>query len=154
MKNPRNDLVAILAAGMTLLVGGVALAGESDPVPNRIVMAIKAFVEAADSRDVAGIEAATHRGFRVAVVIGQKPNVALMDRETYLQLIRARKIGGDRRTVSIRSVELRGHLAVARVRLEGEKAIFEGDLTLLKDEGTWKVYQDASHFRPKAKSAP
>ncbi|MEL6186448.1 MAG: nuclear transport factor 2 family protein [Myxococcota bacterium] len=140
-----NKKTTMLMTAGALALGGSNEASATSDVP--VEAAIRAFVEAGDQRAVEAVKAATHERFRVAFVMGEAEDVTLLGRDDYLGLLAAKKIGGDDRAVHVLGVEKAGGLAIARVRLEGRKAVFEGSMTLIRDGEDWKVFQDAVHMR-------
>lgn len=129
----------LLTLFLSMLVSAAAWAG-----PDRdIEAAVKAFAAAGDARSVSAAEGILHPEFRTVFAMGEQPEATLLSRATYLQLLRAGKIGGDERSVRVRETRTWGPIAVARVKLEGKKATFDGEITLARHEGRWKVVQDA-----------
>lgn len=104
---------------------------------------VERFVKAGDQQDVAALEALLHDSYRIIWNDTQAGEVKNLDRSTYLQLIGAKKFGGDKRTIRIDQLELNGEItATVQVYLDGEQADFHSFLSLVKDQGDWKLVQD------------
>ncbi|MEO1480614.1 MAG: DUF4440 domain-containing protein [Myxococcota bacterium] len=139
-----NSLRLATMTAVLLTMGISVEAGKSKPEA-----VVKAFAKAADSRDLAALEAILHPDYRVAFLVAGTESPSMMGRDDYLGLAKAGKIGGDRRTVKILAVERQGNLAFIRTRLVGEKATFESMQTTVKTAEGWKLLGESVLFSPK-----
>lgn len=98
----------------------------------------------AGDRDISGMERVLHADFRViANQLMGGDAVSLIDKQTYLQFLRDKKFGGEKRTVTIKSIDVMGNNASVKVVFEGEKAVFTSYMLLVKDKaGEWAIISD------------
>lgn len=137
----------------TLLLGTVlCLAignsyGNINPKTNpakAIIEAVEAFVKSADQQNVAKMEKILHKDFRALLnrLFGGK-DLSVTNKETYLSLLEAKKIGGDDRKVIINSIDIKGPNAYVQATFQGEKLIFNTYLLLVENEdGGWQIVND------------
>lgn len=136
------------------------LAGHPVPAPTSTDMittdstaaraALTEFIRAADVRDLDRLERVLNPEFRVFVnqFMG-KPGVTVIDRTTYLGMIRAEKLGGTPRTLGIKSVEVVGNNAYVRATLASKALHFESHYLLVEDQaGDWTVLSDIPYVTP------
>ncbi len=115
---------------------------------DRIKTAVRAFSQNADKQNVEGMTSILHKDFRAIVnrLFGST-EVSLMDKEAYLGLLKAGKIGGDDRTVSISEMTVIENNASVKVVLTGKELKFETIMQLVKDaSGNWKVISDMPYI--------
>ena len=112
-----------------------------------VVDAVEAFVRAGDGRDLEALEQVLHDDFRV---VAQMPSgVSVIDRASYLGLVRGEKIGGEAREQQVHAVMESGDLATVKGSLQSATAAFDCTWSLVKVDGAWRVVQDLVVFRPK-----
>ena len=102
------------------------------------------YVAAADNQNVKKMDAALHAEFRVVAnqLLGSD-ELSLIDKPSYLELLKAGQIGGDERNVRIRSISQEGKNAVVHVTLTGKQLIFHSFIQMAKGKnGDWKVITD------------
>lgn len=110
---------------------------------NAIREVVDIYAKAGDMQDVTKLEKVLHEGFRVVWNDPAKKTVSLISKSDYMQLLEAKKIGGDKRKVIIESIDIsEGINASVRVTLDGEKGDFWNLLSLVKVDGKWLVAQD------------
>ncbi len=110
---------------------------------NSIREVVAVYAKAGDLQDASKMEKVLHEGFRVVWNDPAKKTVSLISKADYMQLLEAKKIGGDKRKVIIESIDIsEGVNASARVTLDGEKGVFWNLLSLVKVDGKWLVAQD------------
>ncbi len=110
----------------------------------QITSTISAFAKAADQNDAKSMENLLDDNYRIIMnrLFGSK-KLGILSREIYLEKIRAKEFGGDKRTVNIENVVINGTTAMAKVVLAGEKSTFHSLFVLAKDEeGSWKLVSD------------
>lgn len=110
---------------------------------NSIRTVVQAYAEAGDRQDISALEPVLHQSFRVVWNDPDKNVVNLISKADYVQLLAAKKIGGDKRKVVIESIDIsEGINASVRVILDGEKGKFWNLLSLVKHDGKWLIAQD------------
>lgn len=114
-----------------------------------VEQAVERFASGGDRQDAEALEKVLHEQFRVVLAQPSKDEATVMSRDQYLELIRAKKIGGVRRNVKVKWLEVRGDLAFAKAELSSEKASFDGLYTLAREGGRWRIIQDAVMFTPR-----
>ncbi|MEL6256685.1 MAG: nuclear transport factor 2 family protein [Bacteroidota bacterium] len=120
--------------------GSVVVEKESE----KISAAVKAFVKSADKQDVISMDKIMHKEYRtVANQLFGAPEVSVIDKTTYLAMMREGKLGGDSRKVKIEEIEVIGKNAVVKATFTGKKLIFQTFVQLVKGpDGEWKVISD------------
>jgi len=105
---------------------------------------IIAFSEAGDNNDSKKLSAYLDDNYRIVMnrLFGSE-EVSIMSKSVYLEKIRAKEFGGDKRTVTIENLIINGASAVAKVVFKGEKMTFISLITLIKDKnGKWKLVSE------------
>ncbi len=129
---------------LSLLFTGSALPDQPGSDLDKISDAIHLFVKGADQRDLKKIESVLHPQFRAVVnrLFGSA-DVTVMNRALYLDLLKQEKIGGDDRTIKIKSIDLEGNNAVVKATFLGKETRFDTYIQLVKDtEGKWWLVSD------------
>ncbi len=111
---------------------------------DKIQAAVVSFAQAADQQDAARLDLLLHPQYRAVVhrVFGGK-ELSLMDKATYLQLIRDKKIGGDTRKVTLLQTDVVNNIAQVRAVFEGKELRFTTYVSLVKlESGEWQVVGD------------
>jgi hypothetical protein len=134
-------LITALAA---FLLAGGGLHAQSGGELRSIGTAVREFAAFADLQQAEGLERVLHPQFRAVV---NRPfgstEISLMDKATYLQLIRERKIGGDTREVHLLSVDIVNQNATVKAVFEGKALRFVTFISLVRTpEGQWQVIGD------------
>ncbi len=62
-----------------------------------------------------------------------------LDKQTYIDLIRAEKIGGAERQLEIEWITSKNNTARAEIRFKSPAVIFHDDLSFIKDQETWQI---------------
>ena len=117
-------------------------AGDADE--SAIKKVIIEFAKAGDENNVLKLELCLDTNYRVVMnqLFGSS-EVAVVPRTVYLQKIKSKEWGGDNRTATIKSIEVNGKTAMAKVIFKGEKMTFVSLMTLVKDaKGNWKLVSD------------
>jgi hypothetical protein len=69
--------------------------------------------------------------------------VAVISKSVYLEKIKSKEWGGDKRTAIIENVIINGNTSVAKVTFKGKKATFISLINLVKNaKGEWKLISD------------
>lgn len=112
---------------------------------------VNQFAEGADNRDTVLLDQVLDTHFRAAVnrAFGST-QLQVIDKSTYLNLIKEKKLGGDKRSVSIQNIMVHESTATAEVIMEGSKLNFITFISLIKNEDqTWKIIQDMPVIKTK-----
>ncbi len=140
-----NTIVLSALVGLALISGEKAEAGPKlDPA---LLEAVQDFTKGGDARNIGALERVLHADFRVVLSMRQKP-VSSMSRAQYLGLIKAGKIGGKPRSVKILWTQTKGDLGFVSATLKGGAATFDTVYTLVREDGQWRIIQDAVLFSP------
>ena len=127
---------------------------KTSPIADQVPLVravITEFLTAGDLRDVTRLDAVLNPQYRVSVnqFMGS-PGVTVIDRASYLGMIKAGKLGGTPREVRFKSVEVVGNLAFVRAELESEELHFDNLLVLAQDGlGDWTLLSDTPYVTPK-----
>ena len=109
-----------------------------------IEQVIQDFTKAGDQQNAEKAANFLHDSYRVTFnrAFGSE-DLMVIDRKAYLDMLTAKKIGGDKRVVDIEQVNISDHIASVRVVLTGEKAVFTSYFNLAKvPDGSWKLISD------------
>lgn len=104
---------------------------------------IREFARASDKSDFAALQIVLHPAFRV--VFNLKPGAAptVLDRSQYLKLVSDGKVGGADRQVSISAISVGDGFASATARMVRPDAAFQGNYTLIQQDGQWWLLEEA-----------
>jgi CRISPR/Cas system CSM-associated protein Csm3 (group 7 of RAMP superfamily) len=109
-----------------------------------VIEAVNKFAKAADERDEKALDEVLDNSFRLALnqMFGSA-EVATIDKKTYLEKIKAKQFGGDKREVSIENVDITKNNATIKVIFKGSKFTISTYLQLAKSSaGVWKIAND------------
>lgn len=140
------------AALLLLAMAGTAITAFAKGGEDRkdLESTVREFVSAGDARDLGKLEAVLAKDFRVLVSDPGKGVASVLDRAAYLSLIEQKVIGGDSRTLKIGKVVMgENGFATVTAELEGNKAVFHNQLTLVRTGEGWRIVQDAVWMQPK-----
>jgi len=105
---------------------------------------VRAFSKAGDQQDAPAMQNILHPEFRTLFTSGRAGNASLLAREQYLSMLRAKKLGGDTRTVNVSEVERPSHnVAYVKSALVGKKGTLHSLMILVRHKDRWTVYQDS-----------
>jgi hypothetical protein len=127
---------------LSLMVATVV--GAQPSVSADIKETIAAFAKAGDDRDAATMEKYLDENFRIVMnrLFGSAA-VTILSRSVYLEKIKNKEFGGDKRKVTVEEIVLNGTSACAKVTFAGTKMTFVSLITLVKSEsGQWKLVSD------------
>ncbi len=130
----------IAALGLSLFLVGQGYSSEVKAIEK----VIHGFSRAGDANDAVALEQYLDKNYRVVMnrLFGSK-DVAVLSRLVYLDKIKSKEFGGDKRELTIKNIVVNGTTASAQVIFKGSKITFISLLTLLKDEkGVWKLVGD------------
>ena len=123
----------------SVLVGQISSAQNSE-----IKDIIAKFVRAGDSRSIKIFEKILHQQYRI--IISSAKETKIIHRNDYLDLIKNKKIGGEKRTFKIESLNMSENTASAIVIIESSKSIFRDHLQFIKDRYQWRLINNITHF--------
>jgi Putative lumazine-binding len=110
----------------------------------KIEATVRQFSSAGDQQDAGQLDKILHPQFRAVVhrLFGA-PDVSLMDKALYLQLIRDKKIGGDARDVVLLQTDVEGNIATVKAVLQGKALRFTTFISLVRlENGAWQIVGD------------
>jgi hypothetical protein len=112
--------------------------------PGKVRKVIELFVKAGDARNADQLDSVLHSHFRVvANQLMGSTSINVITKDQYLVLMREGKLGGDKRTLEIQSVEIIDKNASAKVKITGNVVTFESFYHLIQNnEGQWQLVQD------------
>ncbi|KAA3640200.1 MAG: hypothetical protein DWQ02_02405 [Bacteroidetes bacterium] len=134
----------------SLILFAAATAGLSQSSNDEaaITKIVHKFAMYADQQDTDKMDKILDDHFRSVVnqLFGSK-EVSTMDKSTYLQMLSDKKIGGDKRQVSVLKVDQTANNAMVLARFSGKELHFTTYILLVKDvNGQWKIVNDMPHI--------
>lgn len=144
-----NHQLVILMKGITfflmIMLSTTLFSHAQEAEEKAIKEVVTSFIAAGDAQDAEQMDALLDTHYRVVMnrLFGSA-EVSVLPRNVYLEKIRTKEFGGDKRELSFEEMILNGRLASVKVRTTGEKMSMVSLLTLVKDgEGNWKLVEDA-----------
>lgn len=132
----------LLLLATTMLIGSACSQTKTDKPDPEIVKTVKAFSLAGDVNNAAALEKLLHDQHRLVWNDGEKAPF-ILGKEGYVSKIESKEWGGDKRTITIESVEsYDGVNATVKAVLDGEKSQMRSLFSLIKVEGSWKIVQE------------
>lgn len=105
---------------------------------------ITAFAKAGDTNNATELNQYLDDNFRVVMnrLFGST-DVSVMPKAVYVEKIKSKEFGGDKRELSFETIIINGTSATAKVTFKGNKMTFVSILVLIKNaEGKWKLISD------------
>jgi Putative lumazine-binding len=137
MKNFILSLVAML------LTTTISFAQEVTDLA-QVEATVRKFCGAGDRQDATSLDKVLHPQFRAVVnrAFGS-PELSLMDKPLYLQLMSDKKIGGDTRTVYVLQTDMGTNVATVKAIFLGKTLRFTTYIALVKlPSGEWQIVSD------------
>ncbi len=134
----------ILFSFSVLMLGSFTASAQNAADLAKIEAAVHAFSNSGDQRDVSQLEKILHPQFRAVVnrAFGS-PELSLMDKTLYLQLMKDKKIGGDKREVFVLQTDLGKNVATVKALFQGRELRFTTFISLVKlENGEWQIVSD------------
>lgn len=103
---------------------------------------IERYATGADTRSTDLLDKAFHEHFQVIALTAD--GVMKLDKDSYIKLIKEKKIGGVARKLKIIATDDDGLIGTAKVTLTGDKAVFHDNLTLIKSPTGWQIVANAT----------
>ncbi|MEM7675861.1 MAG: nuclear transport factor 2 family protein [Myxococcota bacterium] len=138
--------IQYMIAAVMLLLGAESSAAAPKAEVRRTV---ENFTKAGDQQNAQRVGELTSPDFRVVFQVDDSLKTTVLSRATYMQMLRDRKLGGQPRTVEIRSVTIDGGLAHVRTHMKRQGAQFDGVMTLVHTDVGWRLIQDAVRLTKK-----
>lgn len=111
--------------------------------------AVHEFADGADAQDTAKVAKVLHAE---SMQYYMAPDgLKKIPQPVYLNLLKAKKVGGKPRTVKIHSVEVKGTIASAVATFDGGVASFDNLISLIKIKDDWQILSVVLRFVPKKK---
>jgi ketosteroid isomerase-like protein len=129
---------------LLLSAAGITLTAQTTTDEQAIRNTITQFAKAGDKNDAKALEVLLDSNYRIVMnQLFGSPGVVIMDRATYIEKIRTKEYGGEKRTVTIESITINGNTASAKVVMKGTKMTFVSLFELVKgSDGQWKIVSD------------
>lgn len=127
-----------------LMLGATLAPAQNTDDLAKVENAVRLFSSAGDRQDALQLDQLLHPQYHAVLnrLFG-KTDVSLMDKATYLQLIRDKKVGGDARDVTILHIEMGNNVAVAKAIFKGKALKFSTFISLVKlESGDWQIIGD------------
>jgi hypothetical protein len=138
MKTKISTIILLLILNLTTY-----MAQTSNEKP-AVEETIKKFAKSADERNEKKLDELLNTNFRLALnqLFGSK-EVVIIDKQTYLNKIRAKEFGGDNRSVLVEDLLVFGNNAMAKATFRGDKMTIVTLLQLVRStEGKWQIIND------------
>ncbi len=127
-----------LATALAFPAAAAAVEAGDETERAAVIETLTAYARGADDRDAERVEGALHPESMQYLFAGD--GIRAIDRQTYLGLLRAGKIGGKERSMEVEYVDItEGVSAFAKVQLRQEKRAFLHYVSLLKVDDTWQI---------------
>jgi hypothetical protein len=136
---------------LAVLFSGTVFAQNSKTAKKEIEQCITNFSSAVDNRNSESLEPLLNEKFRV--VANRFPTddkTTVLNKETYISLLKVGKIGGEKREVKIKSIDITNHIATAKVEFLSDKSTFTTYQTfILNQQNKWQVLSDMPYVKKK-----
>lgn len=126
----------------------VACSAQKNEMKN-IEKVITEFSKAGDENDAEKLATYLDDNYRIVMnrLFGST-EVSVMPKSVYLEKIKSKEYGGDKRGLTIENTVINGTTASAKVTFEGSKMTFVSLIVLIQDlEGNWKLICDTPIFK-------
>jgi len=140
----KKQILILTVSAMSFLGCQAQSETKKDPEMKKIEQTIHAFSKAGDSQDAVRLDALLDDNYRIVMnrLFGS-PDVSVMPKSVYLDKIKAKEFGGDKREVTIDDIIVNNTIATAKATFKGEKMTFISNLQLIQNAaGDWKLVSD------------
>ncbi len=124
------------------MLSTVAANSGAQTLDEDVLQVLNNYAQGTEHHDVGLLEKAFHKEFRVVAMT--KDGLRVIDRESYLALIKAKKIGGHKRNLHIESTLEGEKVMQISLILSGEKAVFHDHLQLIKQDESWQIIHNST----------
>jgi len=123
---------------------GILAANGAQALDKQVMKTLTAYAQGTEHNDVAILEKTFHQDFRVVAMTAD--GLRVIDRDSYLALIKAKKIGGHKRTLKVVQAIESENLIQVSLTLSGDKAIFHDHLDLIKQDASWQILHNSTQI--------
>ena len=117
---------------------------EQHPSVNQQVMnVINQYVKGTEFFDSTILDKAFHEKFRVVAMT--QDGLRVINKQEYLSLIKAEKIGGNKRELEVLNVIESDTIMQISLTLSNEKQVFHDHLALIKENDYWEILHNTTH---------
>ena len=117
----------------------------------KIEAMIRQYTAAVDAQNVPEAEKFMDNYFRVVLTNFNNSGVTtILSREQYTDMMRAGKVGGNKRQLTFLLADIHQPVAIVKVKLEGEKNVFTNYFSLVKTNDLWLIAQDIPQIQNKS----
>lgn len=116
----------------------------------KIQETIRQWAQAADAQNADAAGEFLDAQYRIVMnrLMGSM-EVRTVDKGTYLQMLRDKKLGGDSRELKFKRITVTGTTASVQLEMTGKKLHFQSFLQLIQDaDGQWKLVSDVPFVTP------
>ena len=135
---------------LLMLSSSYVMAQQSDK--SAVKQAVINFAKGGDDRNVSLLESVLHKDYRTVLhraFGGDK--TAILDKSTYITMVKNEKIGGIPRKVKVKAIQIAGNVATAKAIMESDKLKFISFYSLVKTPtGQWQLVGDVPHVEKKS----
>ena len=128
--------VKYLTIAITLLIS-LSLYAQADQ--DGVEAVVTNYVKSIDTNNGDALSKAVLPGGSIIIVNDLKKDVEHYSTDQYVNMVKNGQAGGWTRNLSISSVDVEGNTAMAKVNITDSRLKQTGFITLLKDNGSWKV---------------
>lgn len=132
-----------LIAIVCLLFSGMVSNAQKSEIKN-IEKTISEFSKAGDENDAEKLASYLDDNYRIVMnrMFGSK-EVSVMTKSVYLEKIKSKEYGGDKRVLTFDNIVINGTTASAKVTFKGTKMTFVSLIVLIQEpDGNWKLISD------------
>ncbi|HEU5289444.1 MAG TPA: nuclear transport factor 2 family protein [Cyclobacteriaceae bacterium] len=116
----------------------------------QVKKAVSDFVRAGDTNDVALLDDVLNTQFQnVQDGFFEEKGIFVFSKEDYKKLVETKRFGGVARTIEFGPIDISGHMAHVKVRLESEFLVFNSSLLLVKEGEWWTVIHNIPKIEKK-----
>ncbi len=142
-----NPCIVMRVFPFIFLIGALFTGGQTGVFAQSygpIETILTAYVQAGDRQDPEALDLLLDDEYRVVLnrLFGSE-EVTILEKQAYLDKIRSKEFGGDKRTMEIEQLSVYGTSATARVRLRGAQFSSLSFLHVIQDtDGDWRLISD------------
>lgn len=127
-----------------LIMGIVSTSCSQSSEVKEIKSTIIAFAQAGDKNDADALNNYLDDNFRVVMnQLFGSTEVSILSKSIYIDKIRKKEFGGDKRKLVFDTIMLNGNTASVKVTMKGSKMTLISLINLVKDkDGNWKIVSD------------
>ncbi len=140
--------IKLLSVILSVLVMACAEAQNPSPQAQKIKSVITKFMKAGDDNDAKTMNTLLDPNYRIVMnqLFGSK-EVVILPRAAYIEKIKNKEFGGDKRQITFDNIVMNGNTAVAKVTASGNKGTMISLLALVQDtKGNWLLVSDTPVF--------